>query len=93
MTDQIVDQEKPMTASPTTGYRTRSRLAAFVATVGVMALTLATASTASAVQASDDLWYFNAFHVQAAHDAGFTGAGVTIAVIDDQLYPDRKSVV
>ena len=76
-----------MTTSPTTGYRARSRLATVVATVGVLALTLGTASTASADQTTDGLWYFNAFHVQAAHDAGFTGAGVTIAVIDGQLYP------
>jgi len=58
-----------------------------------MALTLATPSTASAVQATDDLWYFNVFHVQAAHDAGYTGAGVTIAVIDDQLYPGLPEFV
>ena len=65
----------------------RRRVAAFVATVGVVALTLGAPSTASADQTSDELWYFTAFHVQEAHDAGFTGAGVTIAVIDDQLYP------
>ena len=75
-----------MTTSHTPGHRTRSRLAAVVATVGVVVLTLGTASTASADQVSDGLWYYTAFHVQAAHDAGFTGAGVTIAVIDDQLY-------
>ena len=76
-----------MTTSHTPGHRTRSRLAAVVvATVGVLAATLGAASPASAVQAPDDLWYFNVFHVQAAHDAGYTGAGVTIAVIDDQIY-------
>ena len=76
-----------MTTSPTPGHRTRSRLAAVVATAGVLVLTLGTPSTASADQVSDGLWYYTAFHVQAAHDAGFTGAGVTIAVIDSQLYP------
>ena len=76
-----------MTTSHTPGHRTRSRLAAVVATVGVLALTLGTPLTASADQTSDGLWYYTAFHVQAAHDAGFTGAGVTIAVIDSQLYP------
>ena len=65
----------------------RRHVAAFVATVGVVVLTLGASSTASADQVSDGLWYYTAFHVQAAHDAGFTGAGVTIAVIDDQLYP------
>jgi len=93
VTDQIVDQEKPMTTSHTPGHRTRSRLAAVVATVGVLALTLGAASTASADQVSDGLWYYTAFHVQAAHDAGFTGAGVTIAVIDDQLYPGLPEFV
>jgi len=82
-----------MTASHTPGHRTRSRVAAVVATVGVLALTLGTASTASADQTSDELWYFTAFHVQEAHDAGFTGAGVTIAVIDDQLYPGLPEFV
>ena len=76
-----------MTTSHTPGHRIRSRLAAVVATVGVLALSLGSSSTASADQVSDGLWYYTAFHVQAAHDAGFTGAGVTIAVIDSQLYP------
>ena len=76
-----------MTTSHTTGHRIRSRLAAVVATVGVVVLTLGSSSTASADQVSDGLWYYMAFHVQEAHDAGFTGAGVTIAVIDSQLYP------
>ena len=76
-----------MTTSHRPEHLAGFRLAALVATVGVMALTLGASSMASAVQAPDDLWYFNVFHVQAAHDAGFTGAGVTIAVIDDQLYP------
>ena len=82
-----------MTTSHRPERRAGFRLAALVATVGVMALTLATPSTASAVQATDDLWYFNVFHVQAAHDAGYTGAGVTIAVIDDQLYPGLPEFV
>jgi len=68
-------------------------LAALVATVGVLVLTFGTPSTASANQTSDGLWYYTAFHVQAAHDAGVTGAGVTIAVIDDQLYPGLPEFV
>ena len=82
-----------MTTSHTTGHRTRSRLAAVVATVGVLVLTFGTPSMASADQVSDGLWYYTAFHVQEAHDAGFTGAGVTIAVIDDQLYPGLPEFV
>ena len=38
--------------------------------------------------ASEGLWYFDVLNVQAAHDAGFTGEGVTIAVIDTQINPD-----
>ena len=82
-----------MTTSHTTGHRARSRIAVLVATVGVVVLTLGPSSTASADQTSDGLWYYTAFHVQAAHDAGFTGAGVTIAVIDDQLYPGLPEFV
>ena len=82
-----------MTTSHTTGHRIRSRVAAVVATVGVVVLTLGSSSTASADQVSDGLWYYMAFHVQAAHDAGFTGVGVTIAVIDSQLYPGLPEFV
>ena len=82
-----------MTTSHTTGHRIRSRLAAVIATVGVVVLTLGIPSAASADQTSDGLWYYTAFHVQAAHDAGVTGAGVTIAVIDDQLYPGLPEFV
>ena len=65
----------------------RRSTATFSAAVALLALSIGAASPASADQTTDDLWYFNVFHVQAAHDAGYTGAGVTIAVIDDQLYP------
>ena len=65
----------------------RRSAASFTAAVALLALSIGGMSPASADQTTDGLWYFNAFHVQAAHDAGFTGAGVTIAVIDDQLYP------
>jgi len=93
VTDQVVEREKPMTTPHRPGHRRRSRLAALVATVSVLAATLGGASTASADQVSDGLWYYTAFHVQDAHDAGFTGAGVTIAVIDDQLYPGLPEFV
>jgi subtilisin family serine protease len=37
------------------------------------------------VAAADGFWYFNSFNVQKAHDAGFTGKGVTIAVLDSPI--------
>jgi len=65
------------------------RWIASVAAAGcLLAISLGTTSAASADQIDDALWYYNDFHVQAAHDAGWTGAGVTIAVIDSQLNPD-----
>lgn len=38
--------------------------------------------------ATDGLWYFDVLNVQAAHDAGFTGEGVTVAVIDTAVNLD-----
>jgi subtilisin family serine protease len=43
------------------------------------------AGSASAASDRTGLWYYDTFHVQAAHDAGWTGKGVTIAVIDDGI--------
>ncbi|GAA3592440.1 hypothetical protein GCM10022198_15430 [Klugiella xanthotipulae] len=34
------------------------------------------------------LWYFDDYGVQQAHDEGFTGKGVTIAIIDTPIYSD-----
>jgi hypothetical protein len=45
----------------------------------------AVAGSASADTNPAGLWYFDALHVQAAHDAGFTGKGVTVAFIEDQV--------
>lgn len=64
------------------------RASAFaVAVVAAVAVCAATPA-----QADDDLssgsWYFEAGHVQDAHDAGFRGDGVTVAVIDSQINPD-----
>lgn len=49
------------------------------------AVAVAVPATAQADIVSDGLWYFDVLHVQAAHDAGFTGEGVTIAVIDSPV--------
>lgn len=46
---------------------------------------LVPASSASASPADDGFWYYDAFHIQDAHDSGLTGKGVTIAVIDTQI--------
>lgn len=54
-------------------------------------LVLAAGGAASAAPAStytDGSWYFEALNVGAAHEKGFTGEGVTIAVIDTPLNPD-----
>ena len=39
---------------------------------------------ASAAEA-DGLWYYNDYGLKAVHDAGYTGAGLTIAVLDGPL--------
>jgi subtilisin family serine protease len=62
----------------------RVALLATVVLCGVA--TLSPASAASS--ASNGQWYFDAFHIQAAHDAGFTGKGMTIAIIDTSVNVD-----
>lgn len=65
-------------------------LRAVVGTATVVAV-FAVGAVAPA-HAEDDLssgsWYFDNGHVQDAHDAGFRGDDVTIAVIDSQINPD-----
>lgn len=62
----------------------RSLAAAFLAGT----LLAATAVPAHADVTTEGLWYFDALKVQDAHDAGFTGDGVTIAVLDSPINPD-----
>lgn len=62
------------------------RLALAAAATG-LAVVLS-ALPAAAAETDDGLWYFDMLNVQAAHDAGFTGEGVTIAVLDGQINPD-----
>lgn len=64
--------------------RARRLLAAAV----VVAALGAPAASAAADPATDGLWYFDALHIQEAHDAGFTGSGITIAVLDSPINPD-----
>jgi subtilisin family serine protease len=59
-----------------------------VAALAAVVTAVVPAASASADVASDGLWYFDVLKVQAAHDAGFTGEGVTIAVIDSVINPD-----
>jgi hypothetical protein len=56
----------------------------------IFAVTLVSpVSAASAASADDDpgLWYFSDYAVQQAHDEGFAGQGVKIAVLDSPLNP------
>ncbi|MGN8026716.1 S8 family peptidase [Microbacterium sp. 22242] len=62
--------------------------------LGAAAVLVAALVGVGAVPASaaDDLssgsWYYDRGHVQEAHDAGYTGKGVTIAVIDGPINTD-----
>ncbi|MEO7122681.1 MAG: S8/S53 family peptidase [Lacisediminihabitans sp.] len=58
--------------------------------VGVVALValVGVPVVAASADTADGFWYFDTFHVQAAHDAGFTGEGVTIAMLDTQINLD-----
>lgn len=67
----------------------RGRALGAVAMAGALVLGIAAPSSASSSEELESgLWYFERGHVQDAHDAGFDGSGVTIAVIDTQLNPD-----
>ncbi|MGV8886066.1 MAG: S8 family peptidase [Microbacteriaceae bacterium] len=71
-----------------------SRIVTRSSAVGLAALLLmsgaasASAAPQARAAASDGLWYFSALHVADAHAAGFTGKGVTIAVIDSPINAD-----
>lgn len=60
--------------------------------IGMSALLVGAVVACGAPALADDvssgLWYFERGHVQDAHDAGFTGEGVTVAVLDTQINPD-----
>ncbi|WDG18501.1 S8 family peptidase [Microbacterium sp. Clip185] len=48
----------------------------------------ATSTTAPASAADGGQWWYEGYHVQDAHDAGWTGKGVKIAVVDSQINPE-----
>lgn len=55
--------------------------------VGVLAVA-GVVPSAHAAAGDDYDWWYDTYQVQAAHDAGITGAGVKVAVIDGQIDPD-----
>ena len=67
--------------------RASSLFAAALGTV-VVGLMAVVPSAAVAATAESGLWWFDRGNIQAAHDAGFDGAGVKVAVIDTQVNPD-----
>ncbi|MFJ6533827.1 S8 family peptidase [Microbacterium sp. NPDC091662] len=62
----------------------------FAALAGVAGLAVAVMVPSAAVAgtAESGLWWFDRGNIQAAHDAGFDGSGVKVAVIDSQINPD-----
>lgn len=66
--------------------RRGARALAAVLVSGVLAATGA-APAAQAAGGGDFDWWYDTYQVQAAHDAGLTGAGVKVAVIDGQINP------
>ncbi len=70
--------------------RRSARRRAVIALPGVLvaAVSIALPSAAAADVASDGLWYYEALNVKAAHDDGYTGEGVTVAVLDTPVNLD-----
>ncbi len=62
----------------------------FAALAGVAGLAVAVMVPSAAVAgtAESGLWWFDRGNIQAAHDAGFDGSGVKVAVIDSQINPE-----
>lgn len=67
--------------------RSKSVIAGVALTTAMM-IGFACPSVAVADDLASGLWYFDGGHIQDAHDAGFTGQGVTIAVLDTQINPE-----
>jgi subtilisin family serine protease len=61
------------------------RFVTAVAGASVALLMVSSAPTATADTPTEGLWYFDLPGIQAIHDSGITGEGVTIAVIDGQI--------
>jgi subtilisin family serine protease len=68
-----------------TTMSSRLRAAAFTTVALGAAFVLAPGAGVWADPATDGFWYYDAFHVQDAHDAGLTGKGITIVVVDSPI--------
>lgn len=69
--------------------RLRGAALRLFATVVVAGATISAATPTAAHAAGTDWdWWLDTYGVQAAHDAGLTGAGVKIAVIDESINPN-----
>jgi subtilisin family serine protease len=66
-----------------TRVKTSARRAGVAIALALAGLVFAAPSATAA--SGDGFWYFNALKIEAAHDAGWTGEGVTIAVIDSPI--------
>jgi subtilisin family serine protease len=67
----------------------RKALVGALVVAGMAFVAVAPASAAT----SDGFWYFDALNVGAAHEAGWTGEGVTIAVMDTPVNMDVPTLV
>lgn len=63
-------------------------LAAIVGAGALAVAVMVPSAAAAAGTAESGLWWFDRGNIQAAHDAGFDGSGVKVAVIDSQINPD-----
>lgn len=68
-----------------------ARIASAAAVAAALTFSVS-ASPASAAPGDNLNFYFDDFHIQEAHDAGFTGKGVTIAVLDSQADMDTPGL-
>lgn len=67
---------------------TLRRIKSAAALTAGVALAIGAAAIPAAAATDDGFWYFDALNVQSAHDAGWTGEGVTIAVLDGPVNTD-----
>lgn len=72
----------------------RKRGSAFLASMAcIVGLVMPAVSVGGAAHAATDGdWWYSAMGVAQAHDAGWTGAGVKVAVIDGQINPDSPAL-
>nr|WP_236571104.1 S8 family serine peptidase [Microbacterium hydrocarbonoxydans] len=67
----------------------RAKTLRAITAAGALALAAVVAVPSGAAAMSESgLWWFDRGRIQEAHDAGFDGTGIRIAVIDSQINPD-----